>query len=54
MDNNNFIQLKRIFNTLKLIHTCGEDTVLMGKCLEAFDGLINDIQTQNAINIEEE
>lgn len=44
MDINNYAQLKRIFNTMKLIHTCGEDTVLMSDCLQALKILIENIQ----------
>lgn len=44
MDINNYTQLKRIFNTMKLIHTCGEDTVLMSDCLQALKILIENIQ----------
>lgn len=44
MDLNNYSQLKRIFNTLKLIHTSGEDTILMSDCLQALKVLIENIQ----------
>ena len=44
MDLNNYTQLKRIFNTLKLVHTSGEDTVLMSDCLQALKVLIESIQ----------
>ena len=33
-------QLVRIYNTLRLVKTSGEDTVLMGKCLESFQNLL--------------
>lgn len=43
MNYDNYSQLKRIFNTLKLIHTSGEDTVLMSDCLQALKALIENI-----------
>ena len=43
MNEQNFIQLKRIFNTLKLIHTSGEDTIYMSDCLQALNNLIENI-----------
>ena len=51
MDVNNYTQLKRIFNTMKLIHTCGEDTVLMSDCLQALKVVIENIKINN---VEEE
>ena len=44
MNIENYSQLKRIFNTLKLIHTSGEDTLLMSDCLQALKILIESIQ----------
>lgn len=44
MSKEQFIQLSKIFNTLKLIHTCGEDTVLMGDCLRAMDSLLEELK----------
>lgn len=44
MNIENYSQLKRIFNTLKLIHTSGEDTILMSDCLQALKVLIENIQ----------
>jgi hypothetical protein len=38
-------QLTRIYNTLLLVRTSGEDTVIMGDCLKA---LKDWIQTANA------
>ncbi len=46
MDKNSYIQLKKIFNTLQLIHTCGEDTVNMGNCLVALQELLQELQYQ--------
>lgn len=37
-------QLVRIFNTLKLVNTCGEDTIIMAQCLTSFKELLEDIQ----------
>ena len=37
-------QLVRIFNTLKLINTCGEDTIIMAQCLTSFKDLLEDVQ----------
>jgi hypothetical protein len=36
MNMNEANQLTRIYNTLLLIKTSGEDTVTMGRCLETF------------------
>lgn len=41
-------QLSNIYNTLLQIKTSGKDTVLMGKCLEAFEIFLT------KANIEEE
>ena len=30
-------QLSNIYNTLLQVKTCGKDSVVMGKCLEAFE-----------------
>lgn len=37
-------QLIRIFNTLKLVNTCGEDTIIMAQCLTSFKDLLEDVQ----------
>ena len=34
------LQLTQIYNTLNLVHTNGEDTKIMSKCLEAFELLL--------------
>ena len=47
MDSNNYAQLKRIFNTLKLVHTSGEDTILMSESLQALKILIENIEINN-------
>lgn len=44
MNMDNATQLNRIYNTLLLIKTSGEDTVLMGKCLEAFKNTLTQIK----------
>lgn len=43
MNQNDYIQLKKIFNTMKLIHTSGEDTIYMSECLQALNILIENI-----------
>ena len=34
-------QLTRIYNTLMLIKTSGQDTKIMGKCLENFEAFLS-------------
>lgn len=46
MNDNNINQLTRIFNTLKLVNTHGEDTVIMAQCLTALKDLIEDISSK--------
>lgn len=46
MNENQMNQLIRIFNTLKLIYTKGEDTVIMAQCLTSLKDLIEEIQAQ--------
>lgn len=36
MTQEQYLQLNKIYNTLSLIETKGENTVLMGSCLAAF------------------
>ena len=43
MTQNQFIQLNKIYNTLSLIQTSGENTIIMGDCLKATKELINEI-----------
>lgn len=44
MNENQFNQMVRIFNTLALITTSGENTIVMGQCLTAFKDLITEVQ----------
>ena len=44
MNMNNAQQLTRIYNTLLMVKTSGEDTILMGKCLEAFKAFMSQIE----------
>ena len=39
-------QLIKIFNTLKLVMTSGEDTLIMAQCLTALKELIEGVQPQ--------
>ena len=39
-------QLTKIYNTFNLIHTKGEDTRIMSKCLEAFESLLIDLSKE--------
>lgn len=43
MTQNQFIQLNKIYNTLALIQTSGENTIVMGTCLSAMQELITEI-----------
>lgn len=45
MDNNQINQLTRIFNTLKLVNTHGEDTLLMAQCLTALKDFIEEVSS---------
>lgn len=47
MSNNNIVQLTRIFNTLKLVNTHGEDTIVMAQCLTALKDLIEEVSSNN-------
>ena len=38
------VQLSRIYNTLLLVGTKGEDTIIMGDCLRAFKSLLPEIE----------
>lgn len=44
MNNEQITQLGRIYNTLMLIETKGDNTVLMAECLSAIKQLYIDIQ----------
>ena len=37
-------QLERIYNTLKLVSTKGEDTLIMADCLRAIQNLAQEIE----------
>ena len=37
-------QLTRIYNTLLIVGTKGEDTIIMGDCLKAFKSLLPEIE----------
>ena len=45
MEHSQLNQLTRIFNTLKLVNTKGEDTVLMAQCLTALKDFIEEISS---------
>ncbi len=44
MTQEQFTQLERIYNTLKMISTKGEDTLVMADCLRAIQELAQTIQ----------
>lgn len=44
MTQEQFAQLERIYNTLKLISTKGEDTLVMADCLRAIESLAQEIE----------
>lgn len=46
MNENQLNQMIRIFNTLTLITTSGENTIIMGQCLSALKDLIADMQKE--------
>lgn len=46
MNENQFNKMVRIFNTLTLITTSGENTIIMGQCLSAFKDLIAELQKE--------
>lgn len=54
MENAN--QLTRIYNTLLMVRTSGEDTILMGKCIEAFKTFMSQIEIEESkeVNMNEE
>lgn len=39
-------QLSRIYNTLLLVRTSGEDTITMGKCLETFKTFLTQVDIE--------
>lgn len=44
MTQEQFAQLERIYNTLKLVSTKGEDTLVMADCLRAIESLAQGIE----------
>lgn len=44
---NYFEQMVKIYNTLTLVSTRGEDTVIMGQCLAAFKDILTQMQNAN-------
>jgi hypothetical protein len=52
MNYNDLDLLKRIYNTLLLISTKGEDTMIMGECLHAFQNFLLTKQQVNETVIE--
>lgn len=46
MNDNQLNKLTRIFNTLKLVNTCGEDTVIMAQCLTALKDFIEEVSSK--------
>lgn len=45
----NLEQLTRIYNTLFLVHTKGEDTIIMGDCLKAFKEWLEQAASAQAV-----
>lgn len=45
MDDKNIILLKKIYNSLTLISTKGEETIIMADCLRALYDVIENSQT---------
>ena len=48
----NLEQLVKIYNTLLMVSTKGEDTVIMGQCLGAFHQVLTELQKIIASNME--
>ena len=46
MNMNDANQLTRIYNTLLLIKTSGEDTITMGNCLQVFKTFLSNISIE--------
>lgn len=44
MEKNILEQLVKIYNTLLVVSTKGEDTIIMGQCLNAFQKILIDLQ----------
>lgn len=56
MNYNDLELLTRIYNTLLLVNTRGEDTIAMGECLKAFKTFVlnkqEELESQNIQNTE--
>lgn len=50
--NQNFKQLVKIYNTLLLVSTKGEDTIIMGQCLTALKDILTQMQEATAVKNE--
>ena len=46
MKQNDFVYLSKIYNTLSLISTKGEDTLVMADCLRALKNFLNNQQIE--------
>lgn len=51
---NNIEQLSRIYNTLLLVNTKGEDTIVMAECLNALKNFVITMQQEAQNKTEEE
>lgn len=47
MNQNILEQLFKIYNTLLIVSTKGEDTVIMGQCLSAFNQVLAELQQKS-------
>lgn len=47
-----FKQLAKVYNTLSLVSTKGEDTIIMGQCLTALKDILVQIQENTTIKNE--
>lgn len=56
MTQNTLEQLIKIYNTLLIVSTKGEDTIIMGQCLNAFHQVLSELQKDAAAssNVSEE
>lgn len=48
----NIEQLFKVYNTLLMISTRGEDTILMGQCLSALHQVLSEIQNNQSVSME--
>lgn len=53
MDSNDANQLSAIYNTLMCVKVAGDDCILMGKALNAFQTLLTQVKVQDTENKEE-